>query len=490
MYMLLIMLITAVFSLDAVAQSGRFASQDILYSNSDNNKVQADAVQRQVSKALRLAKYFRNSSSHSKFFNDDARISEVRYQINMSMGDPAFEDVSRQTVDWGAIGISGILLQNGSESDGWINTLRYNYEYEESLLSRYEQDIWIGEDNWFNNYYEDYTYTTIDGNRYISEIITFDEGEMLRFVVSYDGTDLNQVDEYVMAGDDWELEARSEFDYDGTDFTETYLVMEGGSLENDYRMIFHNTSPSDYYGLITKEEFLIQLYSASLFYLQSDLPGMTEQYWDGSGWVNDFRTLRTEEVNPTEDVARLLNFTSSYYEGSWIPETLVSISFNDRDEVMQALQSDYDEFIEDWYVDFREVYEYDTVGNPEVITASSLDETNDVFVPVFRLLMTFDTTVDVDEETLSVPNAFTLGNAYPNPFNPTTNVPFELNRSGHVTLQAFDMLGRQVATLINEPLAAGTHTVAFDAGNLASGIYMLRLQSGNQVQTSRVALIK
>jgi hypothetical protein len=484
------MLITALFSFDAVAQNGRFASQDMLYNNTGNSEIQPDAMQTQVSKALRLAKYFRNSSNHSKFFNDDARISEVRYQINMSMGDPAFEDVSRQSVDWGANGISGILLQNGSESEGWINTLRYNYEYEESLLTRYEQDIWIGEDNWFNSYYENYTYTTIDGNRYISEIITYDEGEMLRFVVSYDGTDLNQVDEYVMADGEWELEARSEFAYDGTDFIETYLLMDGGSLENDYRMIFHDTSPSDYYGLITKEEFLIQLYSASLFYLQSDLPGMTEQYWDGSEWINDIRTLRTEESNPSEDVARLLSFTTSYFEGSWIPEILLNISFNDLDEVIQALQLGYDEFIEDWYVEFREVYEYDADGNPEVITASSFDETDDVFVPVFRLLLTFDTTVDIDDDAANLPNAFTLGNAYPNPFNPTTNVPFELNRSGHVTLQAFDMLGRQVATLVNEPLAAGTHTVTFEAGNLASGIYMLRLQTGNQVQTSRVALIK
>ncbi|RPH91987.1 MAG: T9SS C-terminal target domain-containing protein, partial [Calditrichaeota bacterium] len=75
---------------------------------------------------------------------------------------------------------------------------------------------------------------------------------------------------------------------------------------------------------------------------------------------------------------------------------------------------------------------------------------------------------------------FYLRQNYPNPFNPTTQITYSLPRTSEVKLQVFDMLGRDVATLVDGVQLQGEHTVSFQAGDLPSGIYFCKLQSGNQ----------
>ena len=79
---------------------------------------------------------------------------------------------------------------------------------------------------------------------------------------------------------------------------------------------------------------------------------------------------------------------------------------------------------------------------------------------------------------------------YPNPFNPTTNISYSLSTSGHVTLKVYDILGREVKTLVNDDEAAGYHTATFDASRLASGIYFYRLTAPGIVKVKKMLLTK
>jgi hypothetical protein len=88
-----------------------------------------------------------------------------------------------------------------------------------------------------------------------------------------------------------------------------------------------------------------------------------------------------------------------------------------------------------------------------------------------------------------VPDGFKLS-AYPNPFNPSTTIRFDLTHPGLVKLRVFDITGRQVSTLIEESMSAGAHTAAFDGSDLASGIYFYSLQSGSHTQTNKMVLLK
>jgi photosystem II stability/assembly factor-like uncharacterized protein len=88
------------------------------------------------------------------------------------------------------------------------------------------------------------------------------------------------------------------------------------------------------------------------------------------------------------------------------------------------------------------------------------------------------------------PNAISLLQNYPNPFNPFTTIKFDLPISSDVRLSVYDLLGREVAVLVNEMKEAGYHQVTFDASDLSSGVYFYRLQAGDVVQTRRLLLLR
>lgn len=81
----------------------------------------------------------------------------------------------------------------------------------------------------------------------------------------------------------------------------------------------------------------------------------------------------------------------------------------------------------------------------------------------------------------ALPDKFTLKQNYPNPFNPSTTIEFSVVSSAHVTLEIYNILGQKVTTLINENLGSGVHRIQWDASGFASGIYIYRLMSGNNV---------
>jgi hypothetical protein len=79
---------------------------------------------------------------------------------------------------------------------------------------------------------------------------------------------------------------------------------------------------------------------------------------------------------------------------------------------------------------------------------------------------------------------------YPNPFNPTTTVPFSILDDGPVSLTAYNSLGQQVATLVNGNLPAGSYTVTFDGGRLPSGLYVLKLETGGSLSARKIMLLR
>ncbi len=88
------------------------------------------------------------------------------------------------------------------------------------------------------------------------------------------------------------------------------------------------------------------------------------------------------------------------------------------------------------------------------------------------------------------PKDFTLFQNFPNPFNPTTTISYQLPVTGHVSLKVYDAIGREVATLVNGVKEAGKYSVPFNVPKLASGIYIVRLQSGDQIQLKKMMLMK
>ncbi len=105
----------------------------------------------------------------------------------------------------------------------------------------------------------------------------------------------------------------------------------------------------------------------------------------------------------------------------------------------------------------------------------------------------FDGTVDysnIVEVVKEKPTTFELAQNYPNPFNPATTINYQLPTNTLVTLKVYDVIGREVATLVNARQEAGRYTVNFNASTLASGVYFYRLQAGSFVETKKMMLVK
>jgi hypothetical protein len=85
---------------------------------------------------------------------------------------------------------------------------------------------------------------------------------------------------------------------------------------------------------------------------------------------------------------------------------------------------------------------------------------------------------------------FWLGNSYPNPFNPTTNIKFNVAKLSDVNISVYDIMGREVQTLVNKRLQPGTYDVLFEGSSLNSGVYFYRLKAGNYSETKKMLLVK
>ena len=118
-----------------------------------------------------------------------------------------------------------------------------------------------------------------------------------------------------------------------------------------------------------------------------------------------------------------------------------------------------------------------------------------VYVALARAAGTTDNTLDppatsVFDHDSEVPTSFSVMQNYPNPFNPTTNIRFSLEATNDVTMKVMDVLGREVATLVDQTLAPGTYTVKWDASSFPSGVYFYTVRAGGRFLTQRMMLTK
>ena len=104
--------------------------------------------------------------------------------------------------------------------------------------------------------------------------------------------------------------------------------------------------------------------------------------------------------------------------------------------------------------------------------------------------LTFSGVSAVADRDIQLPLTPSLSQNYPNPFNPTTTIEFQISRESQVTLKFFDILGREVTTLVNERMGPGAYTRTFNGTDLPSGVYLYRLQADQFVQTRNLLLIR
>ncbi len=117
------------------------------------------------------------------------------------------------------------------------------------------------------------------------------------------------------------------------------------------------------------------------------------------------------------------------------------------------------------------------------ITLSSVSGRVDFFIAKLGLVTGI-------EEEFALPQSFNLSQNYPNPFNPTTKIKYQIPELSLVTIKVYDVLGSEIATLVNEDKPIGSYEVEFDGAKLSSGIYYYQVQANNFIETKKMVLMK
>jgi hypothetical protein len=139
----------------------------------------------------------------------------------------------------------------------------------------------------------------------------------------------------------------------------------------------------------------------------------------------------------------------------------------------------------------------DVIFNSEGLTANQLYTgyitvtSNDIQNPFVIIPVTlFTGKASSVQNQDGVPENYSLEQNYPNPFNPSTTIKYSIPSSGYITLKVFDVLGNEIATLVNEEKPAGTYKVEFEAESFSSGIYFYKLLAGDFIETKKMILLK
>ncbi|MBK7499164.1 MAG: T9SS type A sorting domain-containing protein [Ignavibacteriales bacterium] len=135
------------------------------------------------------------------------------------------------------------------------------------------------------------------------------------------------------------------------------------------------------------------------------------------------------------------------------------------------------------------------------INSVYLDNNQTLYACTDNGIYVFTGVLNVEDEI--IPTIFVLQQNYPNPFNPSTKICYTIpisptssplakgrNEVGFVTLKVYDILGKEIATLLNEEKSAGSYEIEFNASHLASGIYYYQLRAGDYVETKKMVLMK
>jgi len=131
---------------------------------------------------------------------------------------------------------------------------------------------------------------------------------------------------------------------------------------------------------------------------------------------------------------------------------------------------------------------------------SALDAIRMNYNTIFGLLVTWNNDVyklidtarpiGIKNVETNIPKIFCLSQNYPNPFNPSTKIKYDIPKTSQVTIKVFDLIGREVTTLVNEIKQPGSYEAEFNASNFASGVYFYRIEAGNYVNVKKMVLVK
>ena len=378
----------------------------------------------------------------------------------------AWEAYSRVTYgyDNGIISVYTYQSWNGSQ---WLNNYRYSYTYDSwGYYTVFLQEL--GDSLSWDNYYRYLYYRDDVTHKQDSVLIqswdgsNWDNVQITKYQYNQQGKDSIRTTS-TWSGTEWELAGRSVYTHDNVTNSYSYIYQDwsGSDWVDDYRYSYTYDSNNLYLGRVYQTwDGFVWVYVDRIIYnytAQNQYSDITYQDWDGATWIGDYRYLYEYDSNGNYD-----KYTyQDYNMGNWVNSSL------------------YD-------------YLYDSNDNQTELKYQTWDGT--IWVNFLRYRYFYELVSGVEEE--SIVNDFNLYNNYPNPFNPSTKIEFVIPQKSNVVLKIYDILGKEIATLLNSEMENGNHSINFNAENLSSGVYFYKIDvtssEGNNSfsETKKMLLMK
>lgn len=224
-------------------------------------------------------------------------------------------------------------------------------------------------------------------------------------------------------------------------------------------------------------------------FVSSDSGISWKPLWSGKAWIYSILSLADGDVfiGAATGVYRSTDFGNSWTQVG--PScTVSSLTVNSSGQIFAATYGEGVYVSRDSGLTWSQLNSGLPSGN---IQSISFNQKNQAYAATQSMgVFVAENATSVRPLGTSLPSKFVLYQNYPDPFNPTTVIRYELPANLHVALNIFDVLGRQVQTLVNERQSAGSHSVKFEGANLASGVYFYTLEAGQYHDTKKMLLLK
>lgn len=406
--------------------------------------------------------------------------------------------------------------------EGWFTNGKVNYQYQDGNLVQVIGSVFDGEGYTIG---DRTTYSYLDG--YLAQEI-YEEADMetneLQNVerIGYGYTDFNGTKHLTgMLYSDWIngwiVSGKDDFTYtdgiisggiyyttDNFNFIEeekftvtssndttviTYFVKSENEWLSTEREIYAGFSPQQLFNYYMNLDHSLydMIFSYPLIVLE--LPDVLIQEHLDSTWENTERISSNKFYELGNDMLTKLHKNFEYWnEVEWAAEERIEYYFNTDSRIDSALvKFNFEPPALQTYM--KESFLHDSFGNlVTIVTQVDSGEGLQEYMKT-ELRWSNSEPTSNDEDPLAA-KGFKLAPAYPNPFNPATNIQYTIEQAGEVSIKVYDLLGREVAELIDGRQAAGSYIIKFNAEGLSSGIYYVRMSAGNFTATRSISLVK
>ncbi len=401
--------------------------------------------------------------------------------------------------------LSGYISSFYTGNMQWENELAADIEYNtQGQIHRIFQHYWdFGSSSWIKDFYSEYSYRP-DGK---PEHVTY----------------------FAYLDEEWYEEGGVEFNYDGSRIQTIRMYYTDGEETYDlinYYFVYETDSAMFTYLYLNFNLFGRQRFNAKVEYVPDGNGRPVEINFyalnDAEEWIHEEKALlqyHPQDQNNAETVANFFLFQITYGEFEivldgtvllideltsylydddmeWYAYELTQYAYNPTMSIHQIqTYADYLQFNgaadRTWTLVHQEDFDYDDDLNMALWTISAVYQAT--LIPQTRVAYSYTDLVSTEDHLAPAP----ISNLkiFPNPFNPKTNLSFELEKTQDVQIEVYNLKGQKVRTLLGDVLTKGTHQISWDGKDdnglgLGSGMYILRLKTGSNSRSAKVILLK